>query len=437
LIAVIFIPGSVARRAKSGKKPHRYNPHVRNKSPSIWREKRGDWVGYGVFALTVIAGYVQYLTGARADAGSIAILIALGGIYCVLGIAWFTVCHPDYTPRQPPWPYLLVQLALAMLIVYLGMRWARGDGSLALIALPLVSHALILLTISAGLVYAGLLVAAFGGTLLAYGVAPAQIPANLTGIVPGVAFVTFFSVLAVNAIKARAQVEQLARELRAANVRLAEYAAQVEELATARERNRLAREVHDSLGHYLTVANVQLESARATLDSDPAKSRAAIETAQTLTRDGLTEVRRSVAALRAGPLATRTLREAVAKLADESRASGLAVEFSAPAELPALTPQCELVLYRAAQEGLTNIRKHSTAARAWLTLTQTANLLELRVRDDGQPRTTSNSDSADSTGTGLLGLRERARLVGGDAQTGPNLEAGGGFTLCVSVPASA
>lgn len=405
-------------------------------APSIWREKRGDLVGYGVFALTVVAGYAQYLVLGRASATSIAILIALGIVYCALGVIWFTVCHPDYAPRRPPWPYLLTQLALATAITYLGMRWARGDASLTLILLPLISHALILLSISKGLAFAGLLIAAFCAALLAYGVAPAQLPANLVGILPGIAFVAFFSILAVNAIQARAQVERLARELREANIRLAEYAGQVEELATTRERNRLAREVHDSLGHYLTVANVQLEAARATLDSDPAKARAAIETAQTLTRDGLSEVRRSVAALRAGPLASRTLCEAIAKLADESRAAGLTVEFAAPATLPALTPQCELVLYRAAQEGLTNIRKHSTATRAWLTLAQTGDMLALTVLDDGQTRRPA-SDIDGGAGTGLLGLRERARLVGGDAQAGADHNIGGGFALRVGVPVSA
>jgi len=96
-----------------------------------------------------------------------------------------------------------------------------------------------------------------------------------------------------------AQSEQQARhQLEAANQQLIDYAAQVEQLATIRERNRLAREVHDSLGHYLTVINVQLEVVTKLLESNPNKALEAAKRAKELASEGLSEVRRSVAALR-------------------------------------------------------------------------------------------------------------------------------------------
>ena len=100
-------------------------------------------------------------------------------------------------------------------------------------------------------------------------------------------FVVVFTQIAVREREARAEVERLAAELTEANRKLREYADQVEELATARERNRLAREIHDSLGHYLTVVNVQIEAARAVID-DRDRALDVLRKAQLLTHEGLT-----------------------------------------------------------------------------------------------------------------------------------------------------
>jgi signal transduction histidine kinase len=385
-----------------------------------------------VFILTVVAAFVQYLTSTRLQPGNALLLIALGAVYCVLSVVWFTRCHPDHSPRLPPWPYLAVQLVIASALSYLSMHMANGGEVLWLIALPLVSHAFILLPARRAAMFAIGVIAAFAATMFAFGAHPTSIATNAITYATSVLFVAFFTIVAVNAIGARQQVERLARELRDANLRLSEYAAQVEELATTRERNRLAREVHDSLGHYLTVANVQLEAARATLDSDIAKSRAAIDKAQTLTRDGLAEVRRSVAALRAGPLETRTLRDAISTLVDESRATGLQIDYTADPALPALLPQCELVLYRAAQEGLTNVRKHSAATRATVALQHDADAVFVRISDPGPLRQAPQQPDRHG-GSGIFGLIERARLIGGDVQV--ETSANGGFVLCACVPA--
>ena len=150
----------------------------------------------------------------------------------------------------------------------------------------------------------------------------AAIPATMS-FGAGILFVVVFTQVAVSEQRLRTEAERLAQELGEANRQLREYATQVEELAVARERNRMAREIHDSLGHYLTAVNMQLEAARAVLASDPAKAQDALSKAQGLTREGLADVRRSVAALRVGPADDRPLAEALAALVRESEAAGV------------------------------------------------------------------------------------------------------------------
>jgi signal transduction histidine kinase len=243
-------------------------------------------------------------------------------------------------------------------------------------------------------------------------------------------FTVVLTLPTVTSERARGEVERLAGELGEANRKLREYAVQAEELAATRERNRVAREIHDSLGHYLTVVNVQLEAGRAMLERDPARARAALEKAQALTQDGLEGIRRSVAALRAPPLDNQGLAEALRQVVDESRAAGMAVEIQVLGEMRRVSPPVELTLFRAGQEGLTNVRKHARATHVWLTLDFRAPArVGMTVSDDGSGAPMSADPAA---GFGLLGLRERAQLLGGDVRvrTAP----GKGFTLEVEVP---
>ena len=145
-----------------------------------------------------------------------------------------------------------------------------------------------------------------------------------------------------------AQSEALARQqLQGANAQLSEYAAQVARLATMRERNRLAREVHDSLGHYLTVINVQLEIVTKLMQSDPARAREAALKAKELAAEGLAEVRRSVSALRPSPLDDQPQAGAVGRLIDEARAAGLIVNFEQSGSTRALSQEIDTDIYRA------------------------------------------------------------------------------------------
>ena len=222
--------------------------------------------------------------------------------------------------------------------------------------------------------------------------------------------------------------EERAHELlNESNRKLTEYAAQVEELATSKERNRLAREIHDSIGHYLTAVNMQIEAARAVMQTDPARAQQALAKAQTLTKEGLAEIRRSVSALRINPMETRPLHEAIELLVEEHRASGLDVNYRIEGTIRPVSAQVEITLYRIAQEGLTNIRKHARATHADLLLNyQDEQHVNLKITDNGA------GSIGKGTGFGLLGIQERLKLLGGSLsiQTGE----GQGFALLVEIP---
>jgi signal transduction histidine kinase len=253
------------------------------------------------------------------------------------------------------------------------------------------------------------------------------VPLALPGFSVAVAFAVVFTRIAVSAEQARGEVERLAAELGEANVKLRENALQAEELAATRERNRLAREIHDGLGHYLTVIHVQLEAAHSIIGSDPTTAAGAIDKARSMNQIALQEVRRSVSTLRTSPLQDRPLEDALQQLVAENGAAGLHVEWEILGRPRALSPQAALTVYRAAQEGLTNCRKHSSVKVARMTADyRERERVRLTVSDNGAGVT----DARD--GFGLLGLKERAHLVGGSVavRTVP----GQGFALEVEVP---
>jgi signal transduction histidine kinase len=211
------------------------------------------------------------------------------------------------------------------------------------------------------------------------------------------------------------------------NRKLTEHAAQVEELATAKERNRLAREIHDSIGHYLTAVHMQIEAARAILRSNPELAEESLVKAQTLTKEGLAQVRLSVSALRANPIQTRPLHEAIELLVEEHRASGLDLGYQVQGVIRPVSAEVEITLYRIAQEALTNVRKHAQATHADLVLDYLdPQHVHLKINDNGR------GSAAPSGGFGLVGIQERLRLLGGTLNIDPGL--GQGFTLLAEIP---
>lgn len=389
-----------------------------------------------VVAITgAIANNFANLSGLR-----VTLLLSLGLAYA----AWNVIGTRDmvrvllWEPGSPPLTqslqerkgraffYFAIQMALAGLIYSL-IEPSPKLGFLWLILLPPVAHSVILLRAPGIGIISTLGIAIFGVFFVRWH-GWELLPNALLAFGFAVLFTLIFTLLAVSSETSRGEVQRLACELSEANGKLREYAVQVEELAVTRERNRLAREIHDTLGHYLTVVNVQIEAARAMLDRDPEKVRDSLQKAQSLTQEGLQDIRRSVSALRASPLDNRNLEEALRLAVETVRVSGLNAELELIGTCRPLSRPAELALYRAAQEGLTNVQKHAQATHVHLVLDfSEATRTRLTVTDNGV-----GSIETTGHGFGLLGLRERTHLVGGALNIRSTPSAG--FALEVEVP---
>ncbi|WP_328874207.1 sensor histidine kinase [Streptomyces sp. NBC_00287] len=183
--------------------------------------------------------------------------------------------------------------------------------------------------------------------------------------------------------------------------------------AQERERQRIARELHDEVGQTLTAVLLQLKRVA---DRAPEELREEVGQAQEATRAGLDEIRRIARRLRPGVLEELGLASALRSLAAEFTTHGLTVRHHIPAELPPLTEELELVLYRVAQEGLTNTARHAGADRAEIRLETLSHGVELVVGDNGKGL------GAAPDGSGIRGMRERALLVGAELSVGPGQE---------------
>jgi len=220
-----------------------------------------------------------------------------------------------------------------------------------------------------------------------------------------------------------------AAELQAA--RLARDKEEATLAAIANERTRIARELHDVLGHSVSVMTIQASAVRRLLRPDQTKERDALLTVEQTGREALAEMRRLVDILRltevAPGLAPQPGVGQVATLVEQTRELGLAVELHVEGDAMPLPAGVDLTVYRLVQEGLTNARKHSNASRTEVRLRYEPAAIEVEVCDDGRGAATVNDG-----GHGLVGLRERVSIYGGELEAGPR--AGGGFRLWARLP---
>jgi two-component system, sensor histidine kinase and response regulator len=186
----------------------------------------------------------------------------------------------------------------------------------------------------------------------------------------------------------------------------------IEQLAAVAERHRIARDIHDSLGHALVALNIQMETALDLWDEAPDQAQTLLQSAKDLGSQALRAVRESVAEIRCDPLQGQSLQVSLDQLMQEfHRTCGTAVHCQIE-EPPGLSPAISTAIYRVVQEGLTNIQKHAEATQVQLCLQPTPAGLELRLQDNGR----GFSLDANRQGFGLQGMEERVTALGGQLQ---------------------
>ncbi|MDP9842094.1 sensor histidine kinase [Streptosporangium lutulentum] len=237
-------------------------------------------------------------------------------------------------------------------------------------------------------------------------------------------------VMIVQLRKTGARLAALAEENAALQARLLTSA---REAGVLGERQRMAREIHDTVAQSLTAILTQLEAADDAIDDAPA-ARSRLNTVRALARESLNETRRSVQALRPAPLDEAQLSAALHDIAEKwSQTTGVPAGVSVTGDPLPLHTEVEITLLRVAQEALANVGRHASATRVGLTLSYMEDVVILDVRDDGSGFTPGVTNSPDEGGFGLIAMRQRVTRLAGEfvIETAP----GQGTGISATVPA--
>jgi signal transduction histidine kinase len=217
-------------------------------------------------------------------------------------------------------------------------------------------------------------------------------------------------------------------KLAAANEKLREYALKIENQATLEERNRIGREIHDSLGHSLTALNLQLETGLKLLQTNPQKAYDFLIRAKELGSKSLQDVRQSVSKMRSNPLQQKSLEEGIRGLVEEfHRSTGILPTCHIHIDAH-LRSEINTAIYRITQESFTNISKYAQATQVEISLTVSKMNLQLIIEDNGQGFDLTQNTS----GFGLQSMRDRTLAIGGNLNI--NTAPGQGCKIIVNVP---
>ncbi len=352
----------------------------------------------------------------------IATIILLGICYIFIGIYVYSIAagHSYIWLR---FLYIFVEILLALSIIYI----SNGAGICLLILLPIIGHSVVLFAPRVMLGINGLIALLYFGAsrFVLHGseITTTGLPIYLAGQI----FVIIFMQMYIEDETAHNKIIRLIQELEKANSNLRNYVNQIEELTLVKERNRFAREIHDGLGHYLTVIHMQIQAARAIMVSDPKKALETLTIAQKQSQEALSDVRKSVSAFRELaetriPLSVRISNLVSGIFNDKLKITNLVIGNMAP-----VSPQIELVIFRIVQEGIQNCIKHADASELAITLDyKDEAFLILIIRDNG-----IGSQNLDR-GFGLKGMEERVKQIGGRIKY--QAEESKGFEIKVEIP---
>jgi len=347
-------------------------------------------------------------------------------IVCILIVLIGIIFLPNWNKNLTPWFVHLRTAVLTILITWLVVL-QPGWGVFPILFFLLSPEVMIHYPQRIGLIWLGVFTLLTGGVFV--------FTDGLVGLIQllpyasGYFFFGLFGWVMMQAERDRQRSEQLLTELQETHRQLQEYAERLEELTIAQERNRIAREMHDTLGHRLTIASVQLEGAQRLIYTNPHKVDQILGTVREQVRDGLADLRRTVAMLRASVEEDLPLPQALTKLANQvHEATGIEIHLILEDAFPTLPPSHRQAIYRAAQECLTNIQRHARASEAWIHVRRQDGKISVLIEDNGEGIQAGQMKN----GFGLSGLRERSALLGGDCFVDPR--PGGGTQITFRLP---
>jgi signal transduction histidine kinase len=354
-----------------------------------------------------------------------------------LAVGWISSGAPTtsdpyyrYTPRD--WLFLLL-----LVLATVPFAWRRRWPTAAFLISLLATTGLWLLGYNAGVLP---LILLFGGYFVAVARPTREVGACTAaalgcfallwwaGGAPFGARDTFISVLALAITLALGRTGRTRVDLAEARAQTAEEAAR---RRSTEERLRIARELHDIIGHSLGTIAVQAGVGRHLMANEPEKAAEALDSIARVSRNSLDEVRAVVAALREDDAAyhpTPGLAD-LPDLVETIRSTGLNVELTLPNDLESIPRQTGAAVYRIAREALTNVVRHAHASAASVQVDHHDGRVEVAVRDDGSG---SARDEGVRPGHGIVGMRERAEALGGRLTAGAS--SGGGFLVTASLP---
>ncbi|MBW6473263.1 MAG: sensor histidine kinase [Anaerolineaceae bacterium] len=375
------------------------------------------------FAVVVLASYfAMFSTLRETNLVQLLIMVVLGIAYIGIGIYGYNFATKQ---KNPTWIliYFLIQIPIGSIIVYLG----NGSGFSAILLLPLAGHAVVLapgywlylinLLIVLGYVWA---VRQYTGNLN-------EVWSSLPTILAGLIYIMVFTQMAIDEERSKREVERLVLELEDVNEKLRSYANEVEQLTVIKERNRIAREIHDGLGHYLTTIHMQLQAAQAVINENPDKAMDSIEKARSQSQIALIDVRRSVSTLRYDQSEKETIKDSLDRAMRPCDWIGIRSHLEINGEEKYLDETIKSTIFRIVQETVNNTCKYSKAENYYCEINYSdPKNLSLLIYDDGIGMNEFR------TGYGLQGLRERIELLDGSLnfQTSPQK----GFRIEIELP---
>lgn len=341
---------------------------------------------------------------------------------------WFSIYFS--MTRQRTFFYLLTQGILVMVIVVI----TRSDTVVMALFSALMGNAIGILGKQRASIFALAFYLVLGIISYTIIVSTTEVQEMLGLLVPVLGFTIFFAYFFNRQIEARARVQQLLEELEEAHRQLAEYTIQVEDLTLASERQRMARELHDTLAQGLAGLILQLEAAVIHIEAqNSAKARQIVEQAMSRARTTLVDARRAIDDLRTDLSSPEALLDILTREVERfTTTTGIPCEFDI--HLPdTLNAQLSEHILRTLSEGLWNIARHARASQAEVSISSAESGIIIKIRDNGigfDPQ----DKVARSGHYGLLGIRERARLAGGQLQIDSQTDIGTTLTVKLPVP---